>query len=114
MSFGDLAAKHQADPGAARLGGKEGNEQVRGIGKARPLVDNPDIELCAFSRPANENGTAGLKRRVRRIPNQVYQQLLQLVSVGRNDHVRTVQKTDPYPGLEFYGPADPYRDGYRQ
>ncbi len=91
MSFGDLAAKNQTNPGAARLGGKEGNEQVRRIGKARALVDNPNIELRALPRPSNLNAATAFKRRVRRIPNQVDQQLLQLVGVSRNDHIRAFQ-----------------------
>ena len=31
VSFGDLAAKNQTNAGAARLGGKERDEQVRGM-----------------------------------------------------------------------------------
>ncbi len=32
MGFGDLAAEHQADAGAAAFGGEEGDEEVGGVG----------------------------------------------------------------------------------
>ncbi len=38
VAFGDLPAEHQANPGAARLGGKKRNEEIAGVGKSRPVV----------------------------------------------------------------------------
>ena len=70
--------------------------------------------MSAFSGPAHLNAAAGFECRVRRIPNQVNQQLLQLVGVGRNHHLRTFRYVDLHTRLKFHRPADPFRDVYRQ
>ena len=90
MRFGDLTAKNQSNTRPARFRRKEGNEQVRRIGQARAIINNPNIEVSAFSGPAYMNRAAGFQRRVCRISNQVDQQLLQLVGIGRYDHVGTL------------------------
>src|SRR5438093_924179 len=114
MSFSNLPAQNQSNPGPARLGGKEGNEQVRRIGQAWTFIDHPYIEVRAFPRPAHLNRAAGFQRRIRRIADQVDQQLLQLVGVGRYDRVRPFRDVDLHACLKFHRSAYPFRYVYRQ
>src|SRR5713226_10216312 len=41
----DLAAEDEADPRSLRLGREERHEEVPGVGKARPAVVDPDLDL---------------------------------------------------------------------
>lgn len=45
VGLGNLAAQHQTNAGASRLGGKERHEQVGSIGKAGPLVQHPQLQV---------------------------------------------------------------------
>src|SRR6266700_5716915 len=114
MSLGDLPAEDQTNAGAARLGREEWHEKVGGVGKSKTFVNDPHVELRALPGPPNLNGAPGFESGIRGIANQVDQQLLQLVSVGGNDHVRTVHKANFYASLEFDGAANPLLDLHRQ
>ena len=52
MAFGDLAAEGEADAGAAGFGREEGDEEVRGVREARPLVADADLDEAADAREA--------------------------------------------------------------
>jgi hypothetical protein len=81
VAFGDLPGQHQADAGAAGLGGEEGHEQVVAAGQAQALVEHFDQHLAALAAgaqldpPAGQAGLGG-------VLDQVDQRLLQLVGIG--------------------------------
>ena len=68
MGFGDLPAKNQTNTGATLLRGEEGHKQIGSIGKSRTIVDNPQLDLPTFTRPANLNLSFGFQRRVGSVP----------------------------------------------
>src|SRR5207253_7037110 len=80
MSFRNLAAQHKPYACARRLGSKEGHEEIRGIGKPVAFVFYPDIQVRTVSPPANHHVALGFQRRIDGIPEQVNQQLIELVA----------------------------------
>ena len=109
MSFGDLPAENKTYARATGLRCEERNEQVCCIGKARAIIENPNIKQCALPGPANLNAAAILKRGIRAISHQIDQQLLQLIGIRRNDYLRTLLEADLDASLKLYGSADPLR-----
>ena len=89
MGLGDLTTQHQADAGAARLGGEEGHEEVLGIGQPGPFVADRDLECPVGPPPTHLDPAAGLERRLDAVLDQVDQQLLELVGVGLDGDLRT-------------------------
>ena len=73
MSFGNLAAEDKPNAGAPRLGGEEGHKQIGGVGKARTVIDDPQLHLPALSRPANLHSSLRFQGGIGGIANQVYQ-----------------------------------------
>ena len=52
MRFPDLAAEHESNARALRLGGKERYEEVRRVEEPGAVVFHPDFEAFSFRRPA--------------------------------------------------------------
>ena len=48
MRLGDLAAEHQPDAGAARLGREKRHEQIRRVRESRALVLNHHLQRRGF------------------------------------------------------------------
>ncbi len=83
MRFGDLPAEHQADAGAAWLGGEVGHEEVGRIGDAGAVVGDLENQLAAVAPPGDFHrpGARLLERGFGGVRQQVLQQLLQLVGI---------------------------------
>ena len=106
MGLGDLPGEGEADAGSSRLRGVEGNEEVLHVREPRPLVLHPHLDLLAVEPPAHADAAAGQQRGVRRVADQVDQQLLDLVGVRLDRHLRPLLDVDGEPRLERGGAAD--------
>src|SRR6266850_6324898 len=114
VCFRNLTAEHESNAGATRFGRKERNKQIGGIWQAQAIVQNPNIKLRALPRPANPHGAPCFLRGIRRVSNQIDQQLLQLVRIRRDYNFRAFRDADFHASLEFHCPADPLRHIHRQ
>lgn len=70
VRLGDLPAKYQSDAGSSRFGGKEGYEEVLGIGQSGSFVADRDFERLVDFSPTDLNRAVGLERRLDRVLDQ--------------------------------------------
>jgi hypothetical protein len=110
MSFGDLAAQHQAYSRPALLGCKERYKQIRRVWQSRSFIFDPNVEVALVSRPANSDSAAGFERRIDRVVEQVDQELIQLISVGLNRYLRTRNQSNRKPRFETDCSSNPCAD----
>ena len=97
VPFGDLAAQHESDAGAPRLGSEERDEEIGGARKARAFVRDPDFEHGAIAPPSGLHAAVGGQRSVGGVAQQVDQHLLELIGIALNGEVR--------PRNDFHGNA---------
>lgn len=64
VRLGDLAAENQPDAGALGLGGEKGDEQVRAVREAWPVVLDRYLQICSPLSPAYLHPASGFQRRV--------------------------------------------------
>src|SRR6516165_10129545 len=88
MLLCDLAAQSQTDAGPARLGGEEGNEQVGGVGQTEAFVLYPHFEVTGVLSSPDLDRAFGFQSCVDTIADKIDQELLQLVSIRLDQHVR--------------------------
>src|SRR5262249_31145503 len=100
VGFRDLPAQNQADSRAARLGGEEWDEQIRSVREAVSFILDPDFEICAVLQPSYLHASAGLKRSVCGISQEIDKQLLQLIDVGLNDQIGAGKKRHSHTRLQ--------------
>src|SRR5215467_14208488 len=67
----DLAAEHQADPGAARLRGEERDEEIRRVRQPRALVVDPQLELPVAGLPRDRHAAARFEGRVHGVVHEI-------------------------------------------
>src|SRR6476659_7553416 len=103
MCLGDLAAEREADTGHGGLGGEERYEQVGRIRQARTLVFDGDLERAVDLLPVDPHLPAftALERRVDRVPDDVDQQLFELVGIRGDVRVPVARYLDWQPILEL-------------
>ncbi len=108
MRLGDLAAQHEPDAGPVLLGGEEGDEQVRQARQAGTLVLDPHFEDrrgTGEARPADADGAAGFEGGVGGVPDEIDQQLLELIAVRFHDHFGAREHLDRQASLDAGDPA---------
>src|SRR5229473_5420202 len=100
----DLAAQREPDAGPLRLGGEEGDEEVRSVRDARPFVEHRHLDVGGSRAPGHGHAAARLQRGVHRVAHQVDEELVELVGVrldadlgpGRDaDREALLQRRDP-------------------
>ena len=106
MGLGDLPGQDQADAAPLGLGGEEGDEQVGGVGQSLPLVLHGDLQLVADPSPADAGSPSGLRRGIDGVPDQVDQQLIQLIRIGPKPDRPAVSYLHRHPCLETHDFAD--------
>ena len=107
MCLGDLAAQDESDARSFRLRCKERYEQVRRVGEAWSFVAYMHDKIALFTRPFDVNGTARLERRIGGIPHEIDEQLIELVSIGKDGDQRTLMQGDGQPSFEGSDARDP-------
>ena len=116
MVFGDLAAEHQADAGALRLGGEKRDEEILETGDAGTVVFDGDFEHAAIEAPGQADarfGVAGgalFEGGIDGVFEQVDQHLLDLSGVDLHDDVRAAFVGNRDAGFEPEEAADQGRD----
>jgi len=110
VCFGNLAAQHEADARSPGLGCEERYEDVRRIRQAGALIVDPQLEAAAFALPADGNGATGLQRSVCRVVYEIDQKLLELIGIGTNDDIRSVQDADRQARLDGGDSPDDGKD----
>src|SRR5579862_3604091 len=84
VGFRNLAAEHQADSRALRLGGEERNKEIGGGGRAGPVVLHPHFQNMNVLLPSHFDVTTRYQSRFHGVLHQVDHKLLHLVAVGSN------------------------------
>ena len=97
MSFGDLPAEDQADPGASLLGGEKRDEKVCGAGNSRAIILHPHFDAAVLAFPSDADAAAGFQRGIHCVVQKIDQKLFELIGIGLNLCFRA--------GLEFHRKA---------
>ena len=97
MSLGDLARECQTDAHAARFGGEEWDEEIRGAADAGAFIRDTDLDGILRRRPRHRHPPSRFEHRVGTVAHQVDQQLLDLIGVRVDGEVR--------PRLDGHGHA---------
>src|SRR5688500_20084277 len=91
MRLRDLAAEDEADAGPSGFGREERDEQVAGVRQPGPVVFDPEFHRGGRRRsqpfPSDRDGARGFTHRVERVPDQVDQQLLELIAISLDPQV---------------------------
>src|SRR5256885_13160698 len=92
--LGYLPAQREPDARPLRFGGEERHEQVPRIRDPWPLVSHRHLHLRCAGAPRNHHSAARLQRGVRGIADQIDEQLIELIRVRLDVHLRAGRHTD--------------------
>src|SRR3954471_24559220 len=89
MRFYDLSRQCQSNSGATLLGGEERHKQVGAVHDARSIIKNKYVHVLSVTLPSNQYASRGLQSSIHRVLNQVDQQLIELIGINPERHVRS-------------------------
>ena len=113
VRIGNLAAQRQPDAGAPGLGREERHEHVGARGDAAPPIEDADFHVArALDAPLHLRESAGFLRRVEGVAHEVDEQLLELIGIGADDHVRAADHRQQRRRLQRRDPLDHGTDGH--